>query len=380
MAMPQVRKTRKSSDLGRHFPQEGRLLLSGTGADVVSRLGVDAVRSVVLSVLMGENVRTQTEPLTRQRLVQLSGALITMFNRGFVEDTDFGSSVAAVAADVLSNSRSYQDADRVLAMWCLGLTGKAIQNVLRNDSSKIASYVLGFEQAIEQAAQKCQEDYGDVALSLGVNSKRNLSWADIARITTAIGSQTLSIRGSDKSIYGKLFEPLILGSALTALDFSFVRIGENEKSSGVFWLSDSSDTRECDATVLIRPGTLVRFDIGFIGPGNSEISKDKLTRYAREVERDGRRHSSVTFIVVDRLPETSRTQQLAADIGAEIVQMSMQYWPRELARRLARRVEFTHPIQIMDDGKVAQYLSQRVAEMPILEFVSRVEIAPSDDE
>jgi hypothetical protein len=34
----------------------------------------------------------------------------------------------------------------------------------------------------------------------------------------------------------------------------------------------------------------------------------------------------------------------------------------------------------MDDGKVAQYLSQRVAEMPILEFVSRVEIAPSDDE
>jgi len=49
-----------------------------------------------------------------------------------------------------------------------------------------------------------------------------LNWKDIARLTTAIGSQTLAIRGSDKSMYGKLFERLILGSMLTILGYKRV--------------------------------------------------------------------------------------------------------------------------------------------------------------
>lgn len=40
-------------------------MLTGTGKQFIERIGVETVRDVVVSVLMGENIRTRTEPLTR---------------------------------------------------------------------------------------------------------------------------------------------------------------------------------------------------------------------------------------------------------------------------------------------------------------------------
>ena len=187
---------------------------------------------------------------------------------------------------------------------------------------------------------------------------------------TAIGSMTLTIRGSDKSIYGKLFERLVLGSVLSILDFERVNPVTNDKDSRVFWLSDSSDARESDATILVKPGQLARFDIGFIGPGNSEISKDKLTRYAREIEIGKNRHSSRTYIIVDRLPDTSKTRQVAEKVGAEIVQMSLRFWPRDLAKRLCSQFDYQHDLAEMSDAEISGYLASRLEEIPIQEFVA----------
>lgn len=60
--------TSKHSPLGSLFPEEGHILLTGQGRQFLERIGVETVRNVVTSVLMGENVRALTEPLTRQRL------------------------------------------------------------------------------------------------------------------------------------------------------------------------------------------------------------------------------------------------------------------------------------------------------------------------
>jgi hypothetical protein len=133
-----------------------------------------------------------------------------------------------------------------------------------------------------------------------------LNWKDLTRLTTAIGATTLTIRGSEKSTYGKLFERLIMGSVLTILGFEHVENSQSPKIERVFWLSDSSDVRECDATIRLRPGKLARFDIGFIGKGNPEIMKDKLTRYANEVEQNGTANFSQTFIIVDKMPDIQR--------------------------------------------------------------------------
>lgn len=312
------------------FPESGRLLLTGGGKQFVERLGVAAIRETIRRVMMGENLRTQTEPLSRRRIAQVSGALVAMFTRGYLDDADFGQRLSGYAVEQLRTS-SKSDKSRVWpAQWILGLTSKSVQNVLRSDAETLAGYVADFEEAIRDAARHCRDQLGDYRIALGRyegpdGTSVELDWEGITRLTTAIGAQTLAIRGSDKSTFGKLFERLILGSFLSLLGFERVDRNHPTKDRGVFWLSDSSDDRESDATLLVEPGKLARFDTGFIGPGNSEISKDKLTRYRSEMQHGGVTATSVTFIVVDRLPESGTTQEVAQGIGAEIVQMSMVY-------------------------------------------------------
>jgi hypothetical protein len=324
--------------------------------------------------MMGENLREQTEPLTRRRVAQVSGAVIALFARGSMQIESFSDSLSTLAAEQLERKGNDKAAVWV-AQWLLGLTGKSVQNVLRSKSTALKGYVADLETAIQESAHECLKDIGDLRMSLGFaedssGRRVELDWKAITRLTTAIGAQTLAIRGSDKSIYGKLFERLILGSFLAIMGFTRVDPSRNSKDSGVFWLSDSSDLRESDATLLVQRGKLARFDIGFIGIGNPEISKDKLSRYAREVETAGGKSSSVTFIVVDRLPRTGKTQKAAEEIGAEIIQMSMQFWPRTLAQRLKVRLGVNHELQGMADGKISEYLRAKLSTIPVQDFLS----------
>jgi hypothetical protein len=171
-------------------------------------------------------------------------------------------------------------------------------------------------------------------------------------------------------MFGKLFERLILGSLLTILGFRQVHPSSLDEAEGVFWLSDSTGDREADATLILQPGKIARFDIGFIGPGNSEISKDKLSRYEREIETAGQIYGSNTFIIVDRLPNTDKTRRAAERIGAEIVQMSMQYWPRELAIKMGNRLGFKNEIQTVSDSQMRSYLTQELQLVKTQDFLN----------
>lgn len=364
--------------LAKLFPESGKILLTGGGKDFVERIGVEAIRNVVSSVLNGQNIRTQTEPISRRRIAQVSGALVAMFTQGYLQIEDFQKKLSSLAIDQLKHSRG--NANVWPAQWVIGLTGKLVQNVLRGKAEELDNYVKEFETAISDAAKHCYEQLGDYSMTLGyVENKEGkqvaLDWEGIARITTAIGAQTLAIRGSDKSMYGKLFERLILGSVLTLMGFKRVDPKNNKETHGVFWLSDSSDDRESDSTVIVSPGKLARFDIGFIGSGNSEISKDKLSRYSREVEREGgEKSSSITFIVVDRLPETGKTLDAAKKIGAEIIQMSMQFWPRLLARKMKERFGFEHELQNVNDHDLPSYIQQHLAGLPVQDFLKGISV------
>ncbi len=363
------------------FPENSRLLLTGGGKDFIERIGVEAARQVVLSVMQGENIRTQTEPLSRRRIAQVSGAIVALYANGLLQQEDFTQQLSALALEQITRSRKNDNAAIWPAQWLIGLTGKSVQNVLRSKPEAREAYIADFEEAVKEAAEKCREEMGDLQMTLGYLQDDSgkiaaLGWEDITRLTTAIGSATLTIRGSDKSIYGKLFERLILGSFLSIMDFERVNPLTNTKTEKVFWLSDSSDLRESDATLLLSPGKLARFDIGFIGPGNSEISKDKLSRYAREIEREGTKHSSVTFIVVDRLPQTGKTNQAAREIEAEIIQMSWQRWPKLLAQRIEERLGYQHELTTLPDDQLSGYLERKLAPVPIQDFL--IGVSPTD--
>ena len=64
------------------FPEFGRGLLEGSGRQVVEKIGIEAVREVVYAVLCGENLRNETELLTRRRLGLANGALLMLYLKG----------------------------------------------------------------------------------------------------------------------------------------------------------------------------------------------------------------------------------------------------------------------------------------------------------
>ena len=183
------------------FPESSRLLLTGGGKEFIERIGVEATRRVIHHVMMGENLRQQTEPLTRRRVAQISGAMITMFVNGCLGMDNFTDSLSEMAIKQLRADKNDKAATWP-AQWLIGLTGKSVQNVLRGKSEAFENYIADFEAAIREASEKCRADMGNLEMTLGfvedANGRRvKLDWNDITRLTTAIGAQTLAIRGSD---------------------------------------------------------------------------------------------------------------------------------------------------------------------------------------
>jgi hypothetical protein len=363
------------------FPEKGKLVLTANGKEFIERLGVETARQVILAVLRGENIRTQTEPLTRRRVAIATGAMVYLFAKGWAEVDGFTEKLSTLALEQMDNTSQSKKDTFWPAQWLIGLTGKSIQNVLRSNSELRQSYIQDFENAVEEAARKCEEDFGEISMSLGYivdgELRQNinaLNWKDLTRLTTAIGATTLTIRGSEKSTYGKLFERLIMGSVLTILGFEHVENSQSPKKERVFWLSDSTDVRECDATIRLRPGKLARFDIGFIGKGNPEIMKDKLTRYANEVEQNGKANFSQTFIIVDKMPDTTKTIEAAKKSGSEIIQMSMQFWAVELAKRIKARLGYSAEILSVPEDELSDYMEQKLQPVPILNFLNQTNV------
>lgn len=358
------------------YPEKGRVVLTANGKEFVERIGVETAKRVILAVLCGENIRAQTEPLTRRRVAIATGAMVSLFAKGWTENGDFTQMLSSLALEQMDNTPQSKKEIFWPAQWLIGLTGKGIQNVLRSNVELRQSYIQDFEAAVEEAAIRCQQDFGNISMDLGYmvdgKLKKNikpLAWKDIIRLSTAIGAATLTIRGSEKSTYGKLFERLILGSVLSILGFQHVENSQSRKLEKVFWLSDNSDVRECDATIRLRPGKLARFDIGFIGKGNPEIMKDKLTRYSSEIEQNGRTNLSQTFIIVDRMPETTKTAEMTNKSGTEIIQMSMQFWASELAIRLKNRLGYSAKILSVPEDRLRNYIERKLRSIPILNFL-----------
>jgi len=371
----------KKSTIDNMFPENGRLLLTGGGKEFIEKIGVEAAKAVVLGVLKGDNIRAQTEPLTRRRVAMVSNAMVTLFTQGWADNPSFTEQLSALAVAQLTASKQSNNASVWPAQWLIGLTGKSVQNVVRGKSEARDLYLQEFEAAVNEAAARSQEDFGDTNLGFieSEGQSRALTWTDITRLATAIGCATLTIRGSDKSTYGKLFERLILGTVLTIMGFELVENARSQKIERVFWLSDSSDTRECDATIRFKANKIIRFDIGFIGAGNSEISKDKLTRYASEAIRAGQTVLSKTFIIVDKLPRSEKTLQDAAKTGAEIIQMSMKLWPVELAQKLQSHLEGYAPeILALPEHAVEDYLAAKIAPIRVQDFLVGVTAADLD--
>lgn len=362
---------KQSAKIANLVPANARALISGKGEEVVRQIGVDIIRGIICDVLCGKNLRDSTEVITRKKLATINAATLVMFLRGESQSTGFANQLPLIAVDRLKGKTKGDE--RQILQWTLGLTNKATQNVLRDSTDSLDRYRDEYIRICKEVVSICESDYGELKgrLTLSSSEKAEINWSFMVEFLQTVGAQTLAIRGSEKSTYGKLFERLILGSLLNILGFKLVSKNNIVDTKGVFWLSSAGEKRESDATLLYQAGKGVRFDIGFIGRGNPEISLDKVSRFERELELGRTKWFLATIILVDTIGKKSRINKLAEAINGTIIQMSMAYWPKLVAMELHRRIGFTHEILDMPDSKVHKFLQRKMREVPLENFIGK---------
>ena len=360
------------------MPLVFRELVESKGANFIHQAGESTVLKVVIDVLCGVNLRASTESITRQRIGKINAATLLLYMRGLQVANDFSRQVPGLAATGLSQRAS--KAEKWLYEWMLGLTDKGFQNVLRDDSTAIGQYAKTFAENLEALAEQTRKEHGDLScrIKLADDHEVVFDWHAVLSLFCTIGSQTLAIRGSEKSTYGKLFERLVLGSVLTALDFEHTSFPP-AKISGVFWLSSKIGEREADATILVAPGQAIRLDLGFIGRGNPEITKDKISRFERDLEVNRRRYHSATVVIVDRVGQSTGLIEQAKRVGAHIIEMSMSYWPKKLAHLLATNFAYRHELLEIPPDSLAEYFLKKLKRVKFEEFIRGLKVDSTDE-
>lgn len=358
-----------------HFPESALPLLVSRGEDLIDSLGLDALRDVVEGVLTGENIRSATEHLTRRRTGLVCNAMFRMYVSIAQSGLSPDELIDSAYSQYLSKDNSVEE--KIILRWMLGLTQKQVQNVLRSDSQNWERYIETLFESINGIEDTSTKDYGpNNSIYLGEPSIE-LNWEWQSLFSMAIGSATLAVRGSEKSIYGKFFEKLILGSVLSVMGFTLSE--KDRTASKVFWLSSRSDKRESDATLIFKVGLGVRFDIGFIGVGNSEITLDKTSRFAKMEEISGIPHNLYTIIIVDRVGKNSRVIQQAKAINSSVVQMSDDDWAIQLGVILEKVLPgFVSPLSKNSKIPIKIQIKNGVKNAP-LEEILKLAIETSED-
>lgn len=353
-------------------------LLESKGATFIKRAGENNVRQVVVDVLCGSNLRASTEHLTRLRLGKINAATFMVYLCGLQAAKDFSRQIPKIAFENLTNRAS--KSEKELSKWMIGLTGKSVQNVLRDDDRQLKKYTQSFAENLDRLAAETAKDSGDLRCVVKSSNGKEavLDWHDMLSLFCTIGSQTLAIRGSEKSTYGKLFERLVLGSVLAALGFEQTGYPPG-KTSRVFWLSSKIGEREADATLLVADGQAIRFDLGFIGKGNPEITKDKVSRFERNFEVGEHKFHSATCIIVDRVGESSALEDQAKRAGAKLIQMSMSYWPIELAQWLFSEFKYKSDILTCKQDELPALLKKKLSAVSFENFVQGLTVSDTDE-
>lgn len=307
---------------------QGLGLVKLSGKEFVNKLGLEIVQDVVGAILKGKNVRDLTESLTQRRILLLNASIIVTYLKGLASFEEFEMNLNQL---VKQNVRlKLSDGERRYLLWFLGLTGKGIQNVIRG--TELDDYIDVFDANLRSVCEDIERIYGDITLQVNYQEQGYfLKWPNLLRCLLAVGASTLTIRGSEKSLYGKTFEKFVLGSVLSILGFTYVNKSDVSQTKEVFWLSERQDKRESDATLLIKAGVGVRFDIGFIGKGNTEVSLDKVSRFERLMEYGKSSYATTTIILVDNIGSNSRISAMAREIDGYILQMRETYWVYQLA-------------------------------------------------
>jgi len=266
-----------------------------------------ALRNAVVHLLMGKNYRLLTENNTKGKLLTTYLWLSKLREQAIKE---YGEEWIKDFFQTTYNKKKKPKEISDLLSWILGLTNKTATN-------------LGISK----------KEYPDVLINTLdffhnlFKENDNLQFKSDAWLLMMAGSATLTIRGSQKSKIGKLYEKVFIKSALTILGLE-----ENKN----FWVNidrDDEVERESDAEVETKRGR-VRIEVGLIAPGNQEVIEDKIGR----VGKNG-------IIVFDKLGIGTRVYETASLENVKLIQIRNNNPLIDLYRHLNKltRVELIVP-------------------------------------
>ncbi len=351
-----------------YYNEIGQVNMRGTKQDFVGRMGENGIKDIVKDILTGKNIRDYTEFNTQKRLVNSYAALLELYADYIGKYTgDVKNYADFVMRDYIAADN---DDKRKLGLWLLGLTGKGLDNITRDN---LVDYQAAFSNSTNEIIENLEKNYGPITGFIEINGKKlDMSWNAFALMLMAAGAQTLTIRGSEKSTNGKLFEKLILGSLLSVMGFQYckrppAKIKEEEK---IFWLSHMDvHEREIDATFAYR-GKAVNIDIGFIGKGNPEITLDKVSRFGFQKKIGGIEHEMQTMIIVDTVAAKSDLLNKAKRLNGYVFQMKNADWTIEFAKTLCDIMKMEHDLTKKTMAELEVYFSQKLDEIDIIQFIS----------
>lgn len=351
-----------------YYNQLGRDNIKATSSDFTKAVGEEGIKDIIRKVFMGGNVRDVTEFITQRRLLNSYFAMLDLYMNylgDYVSDTN------AFAEMVTNDLKRAKTDEKILDLWLLGLTKKGLDNIVRTEAN-IVDYQHSFSASLTDAAEDFENTYGKITGTIEINNKKlNVDWKLLSLLFIAMGSQTLSIRGSAKSMNGKMFEKLVLGSLLTISGFKYLsgpplRMKKDEK---YFWLSNmDANERETDATLAYN-GKAVSIDIGFIGKGNPEITLDKVTRFNAYKQIGGVDHDMATIIIVDTVAPNSDLVNKASRVNGRVLQMKESDWTIRFSNAINEIFGIETELSKKNQSELEDYFKEKLDNIDITEFI-----------
>lgn len=351
------------------YDELGASNIKSTRSDFTDMVGEDGIKDIIRKVFIGGNVRDTTEFITQRRLLSSYAATYELFIKHLQEAVSKIPEFVETISTEFKNSKSIEQ--KTFYLWMLGLTKKGFDNIVRDNFSE---YQESFIQSIQEIEEDISNHFGKLSGTLELDgNKVPLDWNFILLLSLCLGSQTLTIRGSSKSMNGKLFEKLLLGSLLSIMGFEFLPappVSAFKKTDKLFWLSNMDENeRETDAT-LVNNGIAISIDIGFIGKGNPEISLDKVTRFNRYKQFFGINHQMKTIIIVDTIAENSDLINKAKRVDGVVLQMIKPDWTISFAKEVCKIFDFDHPLQHKHVQQLDDYFSSQMEKISVSKFLS----------
>lgn len=351
------------------YDELGKRNIIATSSDFTETVGSDGMKDIIRKVLIGGNVRDTTEFITQRRLLSSYAATYELYIKYLQDEiTELPKFVQTISDEYTRARNNHQ---KTFYLWMLGLTKKGFDNIVRDN---FTDYQKSFLASIQDTEEDITKHFGELSGTIKLDGKEiPVNWSFVLLLSLCLGSQTLTIRGSAKSMNGKLFEKLLLGTLLTIMGFHFLPeppLTGFKKTEKLFWLSNMDENeRETDATLVFNE-IAISIDIGFIGKGNPEISLDKVTRFNRYKQISGIDHKMKTIIIVDTIADNSDLIHKAKRVDGVVLQMIKPDWTISFAEEVCKIFNFDHPLQHKKVIELDAYFKSEMKHISVNNFLS----------